>query len=193
MKKLLIHCIALASLLINVACTEQDPRCTRLPSGGRFCLQPTTALAAFDAQQIVEASFNGRKETLIIEMESGAEGLRLAGLTPFGHKILQIHYDNNTTIATTSPNVNIDPVLMISLLQLTLWPADAVRKGLDVEMILEESGNSRRILYRNETILTATRTGTKPPYDQIRLIIPSVKLEIDIRSLSVPQNTGQEP
>jgi len=82
---------------------------------------------------------------------------------------------------------------MISLLQLTLWPADAVRKGLDVEMILEESGNSRRILYRNETILTATRTGTKPPYDQIRLIIPSVKLEIDIRSLSVPQNTGQEP
>ena len=191
--KNLLRCLILGSLLFIAACSEQDPRCARLSHGSQYCLQPTTALAAFDAQQIVKVSFAERKETLIIELESGADGLRLVGLTPFGQKLLQMHYDNSNINVTTAPGANFDPVLLVSLLQLTLWPADSVRQGLNADMSLEESGNSRRILYRNETILTATRIGTKPPYDRIILSIPSVKLEIDIKSLTAPPTMEKEP
>lgn len=193
MSKPASRCVIVASMFVTLACNEPDPRCARLPSGGRYCLQPTSALAAFDAQQIAEISVDGRKETLVIEMESGPDGLRFVGLTPFGFKLLQLQFDNKHASVTSSAGSHLDPVLLASLLQLTLWPAEIVRKGLDPEMSLEESGSYRRIFYRNEAVLIATRIGSKPPFERLHLSIPAVKLEIDIKSLDGTPDTEIEP
>jgi hypothetical protein len=193
MKKLFALAITLAALIFTVGCVEQGQGCVRLPTGGQYCLQPTTALAAFDAQQIVEVSVRGHKETIVLEMESDPKGLRLVGLTPFGHKIIQIGYDNRATTVQTLPNTQLDPVLLVALLQITLWPADSVRKGLSPQFSLEEHGNIRRILYGKEAMLTINRIGTKLPYSKMHLVIPSAEIEIDIRSLNSPPTSGVEP
>lgn len=184
----------LLTILLTTGCTTPfDHRCARLPTGGKYCLQPTTALTAFDGQQLVEATYKGQKETLVVEMEVDATGLRFAGLTPLGHKVLHITYNNLEAQALTTPNKRLDPVLMVALLQLTLWPADAVRQGLKAPLKLEEARlektqieeahDLRRIVNGSHTVLTIRRFGTLPPYQRLQMTIPSVELGLDIKTL----------
>jgi hypothetical protein len=189
MKKISACLVMLAMLIIIVGCNEKDQRCTRLPTGGKYCLQPTTVLDAFDAQQLVEATLNGHKETMIFEMESDATGLRFAGMTPLGNKVLQINYNNLETTALMLPTQKLDPVLMVALVQLTLWPADSVRTGLKGSLKLEETKDTRRILNGDETLLSVRRFGDKPPYSRLQMTIPSVELELNIKTLSTTQTT----
>jgi hypothetical protein len=175
--------LVLAPLLATAACAGLDPRCTGLPGGGRYCLQPTTAIAPFETQQKVEAAFDGRRETMIVEIEADANGIRLAGLTPFGHKLVQMSYDNREATATVRPDPRLDPALIMALLQLALWPADAVRAGLGARLTLEEGDGQRRILMDGESIMTVSYAGSVAPYRRLHLALPSAGLELDVETL----------
>lgn len=192
MNALLARALTLALLIDMSACAERAPDCASLPGGGLYCLQPTTALAPFDAQQKVEVVFNGRRETMIVEIESDADGLRFIGLTPFGHKLIQVSYDNHATKFATMPDTRLDPTLLVALMQLSLWPADAVRNGLSASLTLEETNDSRRILSGDDILLTVSRTGTNLPYQQLRLTIPSVGLVLDVENLGTLPIAGKK-
>lgn len=192
MNALLARVLMLVLVIGIAACTEHDPCCASLPGGGHYCLQPTTALAPFDAQQKIEVIFNGRRETIIVEIESDADGLRFIGLTPFGHKLMQVSYDNHAAKSATMPDTRLDPALLLALLQLSLWPADVVRNGLSMSLTLEESDNTRRILSGDDILLTVKRTGSKLPYRQLRLTIPSVGFVIDVENLGTLPIAGKE-
>jgi hypothetical protein len=173
----------LALLLAIAACAGPDTRCASLPGGGRYCLQPTTAIAPFEAQQKVEAAFGGRRETMIAEIEADANGMRLVVLTPFGQKLVQIGFDNRDAQAMTRPDPRLDPALILALLQLALWPAEAVRAGLGERLALEEFDGQRRILMDGNAILAVRYVGTAAPYRRLHLVLPSAGLELDVETL----------
>ena len=174
----------LATLLAMAACAGPDPRCAGLPGGGRYCLQPTTAVAPFETQQKVEAAFGERRETMIVEIEADANGMRLAVLTPFGHKLVEMRYDNREATAAATPDPRLDPALTMALLQLALWPADAVRAGLGAGMTIEEGGRQRRILLAGEILMIVNYTGDAAPYRRLQLALPAARLELDVETLS---------
>ena len=175
---------ALAAVLAIAACARPDPRCASLPGGGRYCLQPTGAIAPFEAQQKVEASFgDGRRETMIVELETDANGMRFAALTPFGHKILEMAYDNGAASAAAGPDSRLDPALAMAMLQLALWPADAVRAGLGEGLLLEESGRQRRILSGGEVLMSVNWVGDAVPYRRLVIALPAARLTLEVETL----------
>jgi len=176
---------ALAMLLATAACREedQDRQCPALIGGGSYCLQPTTAVTPFEVQQKVDTRFRERRDTLIVEFEVDAAGLRFAGLTPFGQKIIQLGYDNRAASATTIPDSRISPALLVALLQIALWPADAVRAGLEAPLTLEESDGQRRILNRGEPTMTIEHGAGQPPWRKIHMTVHAADLELSIETL----------
>lgn len=177
------HWLVLPLLLVLGACDESGGKCAALIGGGSYCLQPTAARAPFEVLQKVEAGFQGRRETLIAEIESDADGLRFVGLTPFGHKLLQVGYDNRVASASTLPDRRLGPALLVALLQIALWPADAVRAGLQAPLTLEEDARGRRILNAGEPTLSIEHGGGEPPWPRMRLIVHAAGLELDIETL----------
>jgi hypothetical protein len=192
MSALLARVLILTALIAITGCAERDPRCASLPGGGRYCLQPTTALAPFDAQQKIEVFVNGHRETLIVEIESDANGLRCVGLTPFGVKLMEVSYDNYSAKLATPTDSRLDPALLVALLQLSLWPTNIVRSGLSAALILEETDNGRRILSGDNTLLMITSAGMKLPYQHIHLTIPSMSLELDVDDLGALPMAGKD-
>ena len=178
--------ILIIALLALTGCGDEQPHCAALIGGGEYCLQPTTALAPFELMQKVDVRFRRRRETLIVEVEADADGLRFAGLTPFGHKLLQVGYDNRQATATLLPDSRLRPSLLIALLQLAQWPADAVRAGLQAPLTLEERADQRRIIFRDEATLTIDYLG-EAPHRRMHLTIPAADLELDIENLPVSE------
>lgn len=169
------------------ACGERDTRCADLPGAGRYCLQPSTTMKPFEVQQKVDLRFNGRRETLIVELEVDSAGLRLAGLTPFGQKLLQISFDNATRKATLiagPPGAQFDPALLVALIQMALWPSAAVDAGLAAPLVLEEDAQRRVYLNQGRPLMIVTHQGAAPPYSSLQLAMPDAGIEIDVENLS---------
>lgn len=181
----LAHFLAAALLLASAACSEpgKDPQCAALIGGGSYCLQPTSALAPFDVLQKVDSRFRERRDTLIVELEVDSAGLRFVGLTPFGQKLIALGYDNHAASATTLPDSRISPALLVALLQIALWPSDAVRAGLEAPLTLEENAGQRRILNRGEPTLSIEHGSGPPPWRRIHLTVHAADLELDIETL----------
>jgi hypothetical protein len=162
---------------------KQDSRCANLMGNGRYCLQPTTAITPFNVQQKVEASIKNHKEIMVTEIEVNAEGMQLIGLTPFGHQLVHISYNNEKAKAVVSPDSRLDPTLMIAMIQLALWPVDSVRKGLGEPLLLEESIGHRRYLARDKLVLDVSYANAMVPSNKLNLSFPTVGLMLDIESL----------
>jgi hypothetical protein len=164
-------------LLLLAGCAAADPNCAAF-SGGRYCLQPSTGVAPFEATQKVELRFREHRETVIAEIEVDAAGMRMAGLTPFGQKLLQFNWDNRELKATTVPDARFDAAFLAATLQLAHWPADAVRAGLSAPLRLEETAGGRRVLKNSTPVLSIQLDGERPPYRSVRMAMPAADLEM---------------
>ncbi|MEI7614072.1 MAG: DUF3261 domain-containing protein [Betaproteobacteria bacterium] len=183
MSRLIARALLLLALLAVAACGDSDPGCARLPGGGRYCLQPTTLSEPFEVQQRVDISFNGQRETMIVELEVDADGMRFAGLTPFGHKLVQAHYDNLQVTADVVPDKRLDPVLLFAFLQIALWPADSVRGGLDGALRLDDGVSNRQVFKDGRLVVDVSYTGMRPPYGNMRIDFPLAGMEIEVTTL----------
>jgi len=170
-------------MLLSTSCVKQDSRCTNLMGNGRYCLQPTSAVAPFDLQQKIDTTINNNSELMVTEVEVNAVGMQLIGLTPFGHKLVHISYDNDEAKAIVSPNSRFDPTLTIAVMQLALWPVESVRKGLGEAMLLEESVGHRRYLSNNKLVLDVHYVNPDAPTNKFHLSFPLVGLILDIETL----------
>ena len=176
---------AFALLLATTACGigENEGHCATLIGGGRYCLQSTATITPFEVQQKVATRFRGQQETMIVELEVDAAGMRFVGLTPFGHSLLKVSYDNRTATATQLADTRLSPTLLIALLQIALWPADALRAGLEAPLSLEEKDGQRRILNHDDVTLTINYIGDHPPYQRIKVDIQGAAIQLDIETL----------
>lgn len=184
----LILPLLLIAMLSNSSCIKQDTRCTNLMGNGRYCLQATTVIAPFEVQQKVEATIKGHHETMVTEIEVNAEGMQMIALTPFGHKLVHVRYNNDEAKALVSPDSRLDPTLVIAMIQLALWPADSVRKGLSAPLRLEESIGRRRYLDNDKLVLDVQYLDEQyadvmTPANKFQLSFPSVDLKLDIETL----------
>ena len=179
-----LRILALASVLAVGACAPPDPRCADLPGGARYCLQPTANMPGFDVQQKVEFAFNGRRETMIVELEVDAEGMRFVGLTPFGQKLIAGSYDNHAVIATLVPDKRLSPSLLLALLQICLWSGDSVRAGLGDSAVIEESPGQRRVLVNGNPVLQVSYTGGLLPAADMRIVLPAAQMEFEVTTLA---------
>lgn len=170
-------------MLLNMSCMRQDSRCVNLMGNGLYCLQSTAAITPFIVQQKVEAFIKSHYEIMVTEIEVNAEGMQLIGLTPFGHQLVHVSYNNEKAKAVVSPDPRLDPTLMIAMIQLALWPVDSVRKGLGEPLILEETVGHRRYLAKDKLVLDVSYANAMAPANKLNLSFPTVGLMLDIETL----------
>ena len=183
MLKLLIFPLLLAAILLSTSCVRQDSRCTDLMGNGRYCLQPTTSMVPFEVQQKVEATIKSHHETMVTEIAVSAKGMQMIVLTPFGHQLVHVSYNNDEAKALVSPDSRLDPAMMIAMTQLALWPVDSVRKGLNSPLHLEEIAGKRRYFANDKLVLEVQYADAITPTNKFQLSLPSVELKLDIETL----------
>jgi hypothetical protein len=181
----LLRSLSLAAVLLAAGCADSDPRCASLPGGGRYCLQATTGIEAFDVQQSVAILFEGRRETMIAQLEADADGVRFVGLTPFGQKLVQLSFDNREVKADTVSATRFDPALLLAIVQIAMWPIERVRDGLDDSMTISESESEREIARDGKRIVIVKYTRDRPPLGDLSIGFPEAALEFAITKLDL--------
>ena len=176
--------LLLVVTLVGTSCIRQDSHCTTLMGNGRYCLQPTTTMVPFEVQQKVEATIKSHHETMVTEIAVNAGGMQMIVLTPFGHKLMHVSYNNDEANALVSPDFRLDPATMIAMTQLALWPIESVRKGLNSPLRLEESSGKRRYFANDKLVLEVQYADAMDPANKFQLLLPSVELMLNIETLS---------
>lgn len=171
------------SMLCACAGLPSRPACAGLPGGGDYCLQSTAELAPFDVQQKIEITRDGRRETLIVQLEVDAQGMKMVGTTPFGQKLLQVGFDNRQIRLDSWPDRRLDPVLLMSLVQIASWPAESVRQGLDDAAALEDSPGMRSVHHHGKPVVLIRYTRASPPLGDLAVTLPAAAIDLDIVNL----------
>jgi hypothetical protein len=113
-------------------------------------LAPAALGAAISVQQHLHVERDGRGDDLDVALEVDAERVDLVGLA-YGQRVLTLHYDGRELNSWRHPmlpaQVRAEDVL--EDLQLTLWPAEAIRQALPAGWRIEEAG-LRRTLFLDE-------------------------------------------
>ena len=151
--------------LLLPACTSmpiQEDNCAAL---GRveLCLAGSGALPFTGLQSSVLQSGNTR-ETLILQLENDARGLRLAGFTPMGQTLLQAQQIDGHFQADGPAADKFDARILLATIQLAWWPLDRLRqtyqqRGLDVEESAPGVLPRERTLVREGETLLRIRYG----------------------------------
>ena len=173
-------------LCFLTACGGSDPRCASLPGGEQYCLQPSSAVAPFNVTQKIDAMVGGRRESMIVEIEVDKQAMHVVALTPFGQTLIQASYDNHEARAGRWPDARLKPAQFLALLQIALWPSEAVRAGLDPSLVLDEAAGQRRVLQNGELLLEVGYTGARPPAGDMRIVLPTMTMQYDITTLDQP-------
>jgi len=181
---------SLAVVLMIAGCASAPPGCTRLPlaSGNvpaniGYCLQSTASAPAFVVQQRITLRFGERQETLIADLENNAAGLIFTGLSPLGLTLFQASYDNHAVRSTHAAEPRLPPELLLAVLQLALWPKEAVQRGLEVSAMIEDQLTERRITVNDQLWMRVRHDGTPPPYRRLVIELPAVRLNLEIEAL----------
>ena len=184
MRRLLVACaVLLLAACGNAGGGGSGTRCATLPGGARYCLQTSAGLPPVDVQQQVDIVFDGRRETLIAQLEADADGVRFVATTPFGQKLLQLSDDNRELRVDLSLARGLDPVLLLALVQIATWPAERVRAGLDAASLSEETPDVRRILAGGKARVVVRYTRGLPPQGDLRIELPDAGVELAITHL----------
>lgn len=149
----------LPSLLLLAACTTPAPPALPPLPSARLQLQlaPATLDAAISLQQHLTVQRNGRIDELDTVLEVDAEQLNLVGLA-FGQRVMTLQYDGKELKTwrhfMLPKEVQGEDVLRD--VQLTLWPAAAIRSALPPGWELQESREPqwRRSLLLDHEVVT---------------------------------------
>lgn len=116
-------------------------------------LAPAALGRSLSLQQHLTVEREGRTDQLDTALEIDAGHLDLVGLA-FGQRVMSLHYDGRELTVwrhfMLPKQVQGDDVLQD--VQLTLWPADAIRQALPAGWELRESEGQRTLLLGGETI-----------------------------------------
>lgn len=145
----------LAALLLTAcaATTPTAPPDIRPPARLQLRLAPAALGQSISLQQHLTVEREGRTDTLDTALEIDAEHLDLVGLA-FGQRVMTLHYDGRELQVwrhvMLPKQVQGDDVLQD--VQLTLWPAKAIKDALPAGWELRETEAQRTLLLHGETI-----------------------------------------
>jgi hypothetical protein len=117
-------------------------------------LAPDALGESISLQQHLRVERDGRVDELDTALEVDPEHVELIGLA-FGQRVLRLHYDGQTLQSwrhlLLPPQVRAEDVL--EDLQLTLWPAHAIRQALPAGWRIEENGLRRTLLLDDAPVI----------------------------------------
>ena len=120
---------------------------------------------------------------MIADLEVNPQGLQFVTLTPLGQKILQINDDNTTISQQSLVTPPIDSAFLIGLLQLALWPSDAINSGLKPPLTMTETAQTRMISSEDTAVVSIQYQDKSVPYQQLSIRLPQLSLSLDISQL----------
>ena len=110
---------------------------------------PAALEASISLQQQLVVERHGRIDTIDAALEVDAARLDLVGLT-LGQRVFALHYDGRDLQSWRHPSM--PPELrgedVLEDLQLTLWPASAIKQALPAGWRIEDDGSSPHALVR---------------------------------------------
>jgi len=157
-----------------------------LAPGVPFKLRPAgDAPAFFVNQEVVFRLPDGRMETALAALENKDGQLSIVAGTPLGQTLMVITLKGSEAKADVRIPLpgDLDPRTLAGLVQFCAWPAESVRAGLPEGCELKEEGPRRILLRKGRPVWTALREGDGPPYREILLENPSLRLSVKIRTL----------
>tara|TARA_R110002072_G_scaffold73072_1_gene174304 strand:- start:124 stop:708 length:585 start_codon:yes stop_codon:yes gene_type:complete len=186
MTRLVKH-LSLATLLcVAGACSSFGHRCTQFPqTNGQYCLQPIISRDLISMQQKVELNFNDLHETMIVDLEVNAKGLQFIAFTPLGQKLIQINDDNFKITSNNVLPTHLDSMMLVGLLQLALWPSDAVLNGLKAPLIMKEFAQERIFFSNGKIVMSIQYADSFMPHNQLSINMPHINLRLDINQLLI--------
>lgn len=140
----------------------------------------------FVNQEVVFQMPDGKVETALATVENRDGRLIIVAGTPLGQTLLVVKVQGReTTVDARIPIPgDLDPRTLAGLVQLCLWPADALRQGLrNPDTSIREDGDVRTLLRKGRPVWIVTREGAAPRYRRITLESPSMRLKVRIRTL----------
>ncbi|MBL8483853.1 MAG: DUF3261 domain-containing protein [Rhodocyclaceae bacterium] len=176
---------AAVCLLLLAACADTRTDCAQLPGGLRYCLQPHAG-PAFAADQALTIRYREQTMTMLWRMRADAGGLHCAGLSPLGQTLIRLDWVDGVLSAAMPPELQrrLAPALLPALIQIALWPPDAVRAGLSAPGRLDSDGKRRVLGDGERELLVVVWSGDAPPYDSLSIEAPAAGLSLEARTLT---------
>jgi len=120
----------------------------------RLMLAPDTLGDSISVQQNLRVERDGRIDHLDVALEVDPQRLQLVGLA-FGQRVLRLNYDGHTLHTwrhlMLPPQVRAEDIL--EDVQLTIWPAEAIRQVLPEGWRIEENGLRRTLLLNDKAVM----------------------------------------
>jgi hypothetical protein len=134
-------------------------------------LAPVTLGASISLQQHLSVEREGGSDDLDTALEVDPERLDLVGLA-LGQRVLAMHFDGRTLESWRHPllpsQLRAEDVL--EDLQLTLWPADAIRQALPAGWRIEETDLRRTLLLNDLPVMMINYSGAPRWIGKIELV-----------------------
>jgi hypothetical protein len=145
----LTMCCALLS-----ACSTA-PRQTDTPARIGLKLAPATLGETLSLQQHLTVEREGSTNELDTALEIDLHQLNLVGLA-FGQRVMTLHYDGKelTTWRHVMLPAEVKGEDVLEDIQLTLWPADAIRAVLPQGWTLQHTDERRTLLLDGQPVMT---------------------------------------
>ena len=172
-------------MLSLAACTNGNGNCPNLPGVGTYCIVEGS-WPDFETEEAATITYAGKPTQLITRTASGKDGVRFAGITPLGQTLVNVSLESGIIRASLPPGLEgrIDGALFIALLQIAVWPAEDVMRGLQKDLVLADSPGKRVIRRGDSDLLTITWEGNTLPYQRMRFEAPEARLTIDAATVA---------
>jgi hypothetical protein len=141
------------AVAVMAGCVSAPPA----PPANRLGLKlaPAELGASISVQQHLTVERDGKTDEIDTALEIDPDQLELVGLA-LGKRVLTLLYDGKTLQSWRHPmlpqQVQAEDVLQD--IQLTLWPADAIRRALPAGWRIEEKGLHRTLLAGDTEVMT---------------------------------------
>lgn len=174
----LIHRLTTGALLLLLAaCAAPRPWFEPLEPGS---LNRPTPI-----RQLVTVERGDGSQTLQTVLTRGSSGLTLVGLSSVGQRVFTMSWDGSE--ATLSSRVaelsRLDPLWMLTDIQLAYWPLAALQTALPEGFKLEEIGTLRVLWQDGELLWMRASESTSPWQSEVMVFNASLGYRLRIRPL----------
>lgn len=170
-------------VLMGCASDRQAQSCAALSAEVQYCLQPNHVMPDFSVLQQVDVDWNQRHELTLTRLEKDQQGFVMAVVSPLGQSLMQVQYSGQG-VRSVGGLAQVDPVWVLSLLQLVYWPKDSVESGLRGNFEWFAVGRSRRLLSSGVVLMDADFEGERfSKGGGVTIHLPRQHLRIQVKNL----------
>ncbi len=118
-------------------------------------LTPASFGQTLTLQQHLTVEHPGRTDQLDTVLQIDPQQLDVVGLM-LGQRVMTLHYDGSTLQIWRHPRLpaQVQGADVLENIELTLWPADAIRQALPLGWRIEEKGLQRKLFFNGTLIMT---------------------------------------